>query len=426
MKWVLKYRYEADGSIHSIASRHNTDIATSGGLQLTLGSPGFDSIPVNWNDLPNALNYTLQIDTSSAFSSPTSQTLDSTSYTQTGLPVNSTRYFRVKASSGTGDSGWSNVVVGTTKSLNAPNVTAAVQSPTSINVSWPAVLNANSYSIDCSTDNTNWINCVPSLTATNYTFNGLAQGMPYYYRVKAVNGPFSSPYGTASAITSIYAPGAYNVENWDSRDAWNWLYARSDAICPAGTTPSYDWYYSYNGDSAPDPTFWVSGTQYQTVSFAMSWGTTLSLTVYSRCITSYASSAFVAGNSSPSKSLMWPQAAGIVGGNTSAETYWRKSFAYGSCPKYTDTFWYTMHVQGSSLGNTGTMYSTTYSPSTYSPSSGFVYSNTGKSWGDGSSLDRITCTGPWGTAASSDTRVMFGSGCVTATPSNWCYYPSSM
>lgn len=80
--------------------------------------------------------------------------------------------------------------------------TATPVSSTQINLSWSAVTNATSYTLDRSPDQTTWTN-VYTGSGTSYSNTALTASTLYYYRIKATaSGYTDSSYATANATTS--------------------------------------------------------------------------------------------------------------------------------------------------------------------------------------------------------------------------------
>lgn len=178
---------------------------------------------------------------------------------------------------------------------------------------------------------------------------------------------------------------------------WNWLNATSNAVCPAGTTPSYDWYANSN--------FWLSGSQYKSVGWQYSnWNQTVTLSVASRCTTSATSSGFVWANNSGTGSLTWPTV--WVGGIANRTMGWG-----GTCPTYTTSSGYDWRVMANRGG--------------WSASGNYVqytsYANLGVAWGDGDIRVTLHCNGPWGDAAVGGWYT-YGYGCVPTITTSWCTY----
>jgi hypothetical protein len=88
-------------TVHSAPSRPT--------LNPISNADGDGSYAVSWNAVAQAQTYTLQEDNNASFSSPTTRyTGSGTSWNASGKAPG-TYYYRVKASNGYGDSGWSNV-----------------------------------------------------------------------------------------------------------------------------------------------------------------------------------------------------------------------------------------------------------------------------------------------------------------------------
>lgn len=393
LKWTLKYRQETTGNIISIPSRRNTNIATSNSTSFTVNATGFTSASATWGAVQNAITYELQRATDEGFmanlqtvSVPASA---SPSLAITGLNYDTLYYFRVRAVTPDSQGNWMSDSA-RTWGLATPTVTATTNSSTAYTASWGSISRANNYTVQCSTNGTTWSSgCQTSVTGTSFQFTGANQGVRYYVRVQAVNGVFTSNWSNvANTVTTINSPAAYTISSSNTLPNWNWLNATSNAVCPAGTTASYDWYA--NGG------FWVSGTQYKSVAYALSWNTGVSLSVASRCTTALASSGFTWASNAASLDLPWPTVTTWLPGD--GNMYWG-----GTCPKWSTSnnfYWRTNGRLGAS-GNT--------SLSAYSnPAWWYVGSSW---WGNGRAYVTLSCDGPWGTA-SVEANSMYGPGCV--------------
>lgn len=408
LSFSLKYKIESTGQIGVINSRRSTNIATSGTPTLTASTTGFTTANLSWTGVNNATGYTAQWATDSGFTTNlVSNNYIGVNASVSGLSYNTTYYFRIRATSSTGSfSSWSPTQSITTWSLTAPTLSASTNSSTSFTMSWTAVPHADSYILQLSGDGVTWSSGWQyNFNGTSYTFSGgVGQGYKYYGRIEAISGAYASPTYTgpwsnvANTTTTIDPPAAYSVSA--SNPAWNVLRGTSNAVCPSGTTPSYDWYHNVNGTNS----FWVSGTGYQTVDYTMNWNDTVSLSVASRCITSNTSSSFVWGNNTADGSLPGPSIS--VWGPA-----WRTMAWSGSCPSGTSSLTYNWFVMANSGGWSAGANGVTYTS----------YANTGTAWGDGDIRATVNCYGPWGNVTASG-WYDFGSGCVPTITSSWCTY----
>ncbi|MCJ7820920.1 MAG: fibronectin type III domain-containing protein, partial [Bacteroidales bacterium] len=135
------------------------------------------------------------------------------SYTITGLEINTTYYYRIRAYNSGGISGSSNIISVTTL-LNPPDPPSAPIeddateiSQTSFTANWSSTESATGYQLDVATDNsfTNFIsgyNNLEILNDTSYEISGLTTNSYYYYRIRAYNsGGISPNSGTVEVIT---------------------------------------------------------------------------------------------------------------------------------------------------------------------------------------------------------------------------------
>jgi len=404
LAWTLKYREETTGTIKKIPSRRNTNIATSGAPTLSVNTDSFTQITTSWSGVDNALSYEVQWATNSSFTTNQgTQTVTPKTLSVTGLTFDTLYYFRVRANAATSQGVWSNVANTRTWGLATPSVTATATSTTTFTSSWGAISHAPSYNVQCSSDGSTWSGCTGSTTGLSYNWGPTWQGTILYFRTQAVNGSYVSSWSpSANATTGIDNPAAYTMNQGNSlAGGWNVLYASSNATCPAGTTPSYDWYHNSNGTNG----FWVSGTQYQGVGYSLSWNEYVSLSVASRCIKGAVSSGFVWANNTADMSLYWPTVTTWLPGDSNM--YWS-----GTCPQYatSNNFYWLTNGRLAASGNT---WQSAYS----SPPTWY----TGWSWwGNGNAHVTLSCDGPWGTASIEGTS-MYGPGCVPTPTVPECY-----
>jgi phosphodiesterase/alkaline phosphatase D-like protein len=176
----------------------------------------FSSFTAHWNSVSGAIDYRLDISTSTNFSSyvPGYQNLsvgNVTSFSVTGLSQNTTYYYRVRAYNGCATSRNSNVknvktlpcTPAAPKGQNATNVTA-----TSFTANWGSVSGAIDYRLDVSTS-TNFSTYVPGYqdlsvgNVISFSVTGLSPNTTYYYRVRAYNGCAASPNSNVKNVRTL-------------------------------------------------------------------------------------------------------------------------------------------------------------------------------------------------------------------------------
>ena len=261
LQFTLKYRNESSGTIKTINSRRNTNIATSGTTSITsIAAVDFTQVALSWNSVINAATYTIQSATDTGFTTNVaSVTVASTSTTITGLSYGTKYYFRVAPNSQVGQGIWSKASSTTTWSLSTPIGTATPNSPSQITFTWPAVTHAASYTVQLANDSgfTSTIYSGAPTTSGSLVATGLTTGTPYYVRIMANNGIYSSAWSsTVTGVTTIFAPAPFTIS---SSSTYNTLTATANSVCAAGTTASYQWY----ANGSP----WVNGTQYKSVGY---------------------------------------------------------------------------------------------------------------------------------------------------------------
>ena len=182
------------------------------------------SFTANWAASTGATKYFLDVATDAGFLSKLADWNDKdvgnvTNYSiNTGLSAGTSYYYQVRACNGAGTSGNSRVVSVTTAPAAPTIAVATAISKTSFTANWAASTGATKYFLDVATANTfdgAYVAGYGNLdvgNATSIVVNGLAQGVPYYYRVRAFNSNgFSGSSGIESALTLPAAPAVLPV-----------------------------------------------------------------------------------------------------------------------------------------------------------------------------------------------------------------------
>ena len=183
---------------------------TASACNVTVGSPRLyepglwtenNFIAVNWQPISNASSYELQESSEFNFSRYTPYILNGSNYSSYTIPnkINGTYYFRIKARSNCGDSGWSNIATHVVKANIAPHTpssplpndgsTAASRTPT---LTWQGGDSDGvaEYAVEFG-ENPNDLYYIQGFGATN-SINGslqipfsLTPSTTYYWRIKS-------------------------------------------------------------------------------------------------------------------------------------------------------------------------------------------------------------------------------------------------
>ena len=185
------------------------------------------SLNANWSAAGGATAYFLDVATDASFASLVTgynnlNVGNVTTYNVTGLTVNTTYYFRLRASNGCSTSLNSNSINITTTSPLAPvAIDASNFTCSSINANWGVSIGATTYFLDISTSATfaTFVAGYNNLNVGNVTTNnvtGLTINTIYYYRVRASNGCNTSlNSNTITVSTSApIAPTATGASNF--------------------------------------------------------------------------------------------------------------------------------------------------------------------------------------------------------------------
>ncbi len=203
-------------------------------LAIAASAVGLNSFQANWNAVPNASSYLLDVATDLAFTNflvgYQDRELLATNDIVDVPTANTNYYYRVRAKAPNATSIYSNVVLAITSGLTTPVATdASTITYTTMQANWDAVPNATSYLLDVATDLgfTNRLAAYQDfeLNATNLVLAGLIPNTTYHYRLRAKNGATLSAYsntfttitqeiGTPTATAASSVQSASFEANW--------------------------------------------------------------------------------------------------------------------------------------------------------------------------------------------------------------------
>jgi hypothetical protein len=177
-------------------------------------------ITFKWNKANNSANYTLEVAKDNLFSQLVinDTKITDTTRSETIKNRNTKFYWKVAAINSAGVATWSDTWSFTT-SLSAPySLTAAVDQPREIILTWQdsSVTSLTEYKIERNTSSdTNFV-LIDSVSATqtSYIDKSVADGIMYNYRIKGVSNLIESDYSNeASIVTTITAVKSPSLNN---------------------------------------------------------------------------------------------------------------------------------------------------------------------------------------------------------------------
>lgn len=212
-----------------------------------------NAIVLTWNSAEDATSYYVYRATSSSGIYSKIATVKSRSYTDTGLTMNHTYYYKVKAYNSQGLSDYSNRAYATaTADASIPDspydLNATPDSSGEIFLDWDTVDNATSYYIYRATSSSGTYTKIDTVYTEHYTDTSLSANTTYYYKVKAHNS-----YGTSDYSAKAYATTNYYGSSLNSSDrlAGQNRYDTSAKIAEKGWMSSY-YAVIASGEDFPD------------------------------------------------------------------------------------------------------------------------------------------------------------------------------
>ncbi len=176
---------------------------------LTTAVISTSEIDLSWTAIPSAFSYKLETSTDGGNTWSTLATPTATTYAHTGLTADTSHKYRLTAVNSVGNSVVSPVVTASTLLSSVTGLTATVISATEIDLGWVAVVDAVTYKVERSIDNTAWTTLSSNVagSATTYADTTAQAGTTYYYRISAVDAAGASlAEATGASLTLPVAP----------------------------------------------------------------------------------------------------------------------------------------------------------------------------------------------------------------------------
>ncbi|MFC3653372.1 beta-1,3-glucanase family protein [Dyella humi] len=213
---------------------------------LTATSVSASQINLNWTaSSASGVVYDVFRSTTSGFTPSSANqiaTATSTSYSDTGLAVNTTYYYVVEASNTSGTSAPASQASATTIAIpDAPaNLTATSASSSEVDLSWTASATSGvTYTVV-----RNGVAVANGLSGTSYSDTGLTASTTYSYAVEAVNAAGASPASNTAVTTTSASPTATAPVITTVPTSQTVTIGRTAtfSVVASGTSLTYQWY----------------------------------------------------------------------------------------------------------------------------------------------------------------------------------------
>lgn len=155
------------------------------------------SISLSWNSISTANSYDVYTCGNQKIA-----TVNSNSYTITGLNPGTTYSYKVRATNSNGNSSFSSCKSVSTQQPvvvipATPTLSGSSNSASSISLSWNAISNATSYELyNCNNQ------LITTRTSNSYTHTGLNSGTTYTYKIRAKNSAGTSGFSSCKSINT--------------------------------------------------------------------------------------------------------------------------------------------------------------------------------------------------------------------------------
>ena len=185
---------------------------------LTATAVSWSEVAVSWNAVSGADSYRIQRMESGGSWGDAVDAGAGTSYSYTGLTMNTEYSIRVRTVDGSRTSGWTDSVSATTDVQPPGNPEADEESASSVRVTWDAVSGADRYDLHYREDGGSWGSPVNVGSATEYLVGSLTAATLYDFELRTVAGSRTSDW-TASVSATTRSPDPEPPVNFRSTGA---------------------------------------------------------------------------------------------------------------------------------------------------------------------------------------------------------------